>query len=378
MKKKRISLLHPFSAKAIGLEEKDLYYSHSKPQEKALLKMQEEGYSVSIDYFTGNIFPYSKKINAIKKRFWTITNPLFNNRHRWRGQYSWFHYINTYFAAPDVTIINMSGHGSKYLFRLAKLLRKRGKPYLAMIGGIHLSTEGQAKEYFQNAHHIIVHTQIQRAQMLEMETFKNLNIRVMSLGIDTNIFIPKKSNINDISLLFVGRITRLKQIELCLETVTFLLKNQKRKVKLNIIGPVSDIVYFSELKALAEVLQITEHINFIGTVEQKDLVPYYHNANLLLLPSAHESFGMVIVEAMACGTPVVALKGAGGPDEIIENGINGILTTKEFFSERVLDFTHSQEMQLKLGENAIAIVKQKWSIEQTQAVLRNSIEQVFN
>ncbi len=80
---------------------------------------------------------------------------------------------------------------------------------------------------------------------------------------------------------------------------------------------------------MAKQLEVKDNINFVGSVEQKQLVPYYQKANLLLLPSAHESFGMVMVEAMACGTPVVALKGSGGPDEIIENGINGILTTKE-------------------------------------------------
>ena len=375
---KTVSILHPFSAKAIGLVEKDLFYSHSKPQEKAMLKLQEEGYKVIIEYFTGNLFPYAKTVTGIQKKFWPVTKPIFKDRHKWRRQYSDFHYFKNIINTPDVTIINMSGHGSKYCFKLGRLLQKKGKPYIAMIGGIHLSIEGQAKKYFQNAHHIIVHTQIQKTEILELETFKNLNIQVMPLGIDTKLFIPKQKDNQTFNLLFVGRITRLKQIEICLETLALLLKKQKIRFTLTIIGPVSDNEYFSELKALAEELQIMEYTDFVGTVEQKDLVPYYQRANLLLLPSAHESYGMVMVEAMACGTPVAALQGSGGPDEIVENGINGILTTKEFFSERVLEFTHSQEMQRKLSENARIIVEQKWSVEHTEAVLRNSIEQVFN
>lgn len=73
---KSISLLHPFSAKAIGLSERDIFFSHSKPHEKALLKLQKEGYEVSIDYFTGSLLPFTKKIGDIKKRFWPITKPL--------------------------------------------------------------------------------------------------------------------------------------------------------------------------------------------------------------------------------------------------------------------------------------------------------------
>lgn len=373
MKINNISLLHPFSAQAIGLSENDLYYSHSKPQEMAMLKMQEEGYSVSIDYFTGTIFPYSKTVNGIKKSFWPVTKPVLKNRHTWRRQYSWVHYFRNFVNPPDVTIINMSGHGSKYCFKLAKLLRKKGKPYVTMIGGIHISTEGQAKEYFQNAHHIIVHTAVQKKQLLQQETFKNLNIQVMPLGIDTELFFPVQRDKQEIELLFVGRITRLKQIELCLETVAFLGANQKRKVNLTIIGPMSDTVYFSELKSLADQLQITEHINFVGLIEQKDLVPFYQKANLLLLPSAHESFGMVMVEAMACGTPVAALKGSGGPDEIVEDGINGILATKDNFSKRILEFVNSEEVEKKLKNNARRLVEEKWSMEQTEVAMRNSI-----
>ncbi len=377
MENKHISLLHPFSAQAIGLKEKDLYHSHSKPQEKAMLKMQEEGYRVSIDYFTGNIFPYSKTANSIKKNFWPVTKPLFKNRHIWRRQYSWVHYISFLFNAPDVTIINMSGHGSKYCFKLAKLLRKKGKPYITMIGGIHLSTEGQAREYFQNAHHIIVHTDIQKNQMLQLETFKDLSFEVMPLGIDIETFIPKEKDGQDIELLFVGRISRLKQIEQCLETVAFLIAHQKRKVQLTVIGPKSDAVYFLELKVLADELQIKKHVNFVGLIEQEDLVPYYQKANLLLLPSAHESFGMVMVEAMACGTPVAALKGAGGPDEIVEDGINGILATKESFSKRVLEVVQSEEIEKKMKNNARKLVEQKWSLEQTELAMRSSISKVF-
>jgi len=374
---KIISLLHPFSAKAIGLCEKDLFYSHSKPHEKALLKLQDVDYKVSIAYFTGSIFPFAKKVNGIKKFFWPITKPLFIKRHVWRKQHSIFHYWNSFFNTPDVTIINMSGHGSPYCFKLAKMLVKKQKPYIAMIGGIHISYDLRAKTYYENAHHIIVHTEVQKRQLLQNEVFKSLNIRVMPLGIDTSIFIPKKKTSNSIELLFVGRISRLKQIELCLETLAFLIKSQSRKVTLTIVGPVSDELYFSELKALAIQLQITEQVNFVGSVEQSKLVPYYQKANLLLLPSAHESFGMVMVEAMSCGTPVVALKGSGGPDEIVENGINGILTSKDKYAEKVLDYFQTKQLDFNISKNARHLVEQKWSLAQTETALQSSINEVF-
>lgn len=377
MKPKRISLLHPFSAQAIGLKENDLYFSHSKPHEKALLKLQGDGYEVFIDYFSGSVFPFTKKINGIKKRFWPITKPLLKKRHGWRKQLSLFHYWNTFFNTPDVTIINMSGHGSPYCFKLAKMLVKKQRPYIAMIGGIHISDDLQAKEYYENAHHIIVHTEVQKKQLQQTVIFKNLNIQVMPLGIDTSTFIPKEKDSKKVELLFVGRISRLKQIEMCLETVAYLHKNKIQNVNLTIVGPKSDAIYFMELQAMAAELQIENQIKFVGSVTQDQLVPFYQKANLLLLPSAHESFGMVMVEAMACGTPVAALKGSGGPDEIIENGMNGILSTKETYTKSVLEFFQNKEIQLQLGKNARSFVELKWSLAKTEDALRTSINQVF-
>ncbi|QQX76790.1 MULTISPECIES: glycosyltransferase [Aequorivita] len=376
MKPKKISILHPFSAKAVGLSEQDLFYSHSKPHEKALLKLQGEGYEVTMDYFTGSVFPFSKKINGMTKRFWPISKPVLKKRHAWRKQHSFFHYWNAFFNTPDLTIINMSGHGSAYCFKLADMLVKKQKPYVTMLGGIHISDDLTAKKYYQKAHHLIVHTEIQKRALLQNSVFKDLNIRVMPLGIDTAVFIPKEKPSSTIELLFVGRISRLKQIELCLNALHYLLEKQDKPVNLTIVGPISDETYFSELKQLAIKLQIVEHLKFIGSVEQVKLIPYYQKANLLLLPSTHESFGMVMVEAMACGTPVAAIKGSGGPDEIVENGVNGILTTKDTYAAKVLDFVQSEALAFRLSENARLVVEQKWSLSQTENALSNSINMI--
>ena len=241
-----ISLLHPFSAKAIGLKEHDLYYSHSKSQELALQKLEKDGYRVFIEYFTQRIFPYKKTIDKITKRFWPVTYPLIKKRARWRKQYSKFHEMT---SISDVTIINMSGHGSGYTFHYAKKLQTNSKPYIAMVGGVNMTLGGLALNYYKNAHHLLVHTSLQKQHLQENNEFAKLDIRVLPLGIDTSLFQPKfsleRKPTHDFQLLYVGRLSRLKRIEIALETISFLKKNNLN-VKLNLIGFTSDIEYKTE------------------------------------------------------------------------------------------------------------------------------------
>lgn len=378
---KTISLLHPFSAKAIGLSEEDVLLSHSKPHLLALKEiMKNERMKISIDYFTGSLLTKRHNVDGIEKRFWPISYPIFKKRHQWREQYSYSHFHFIAKQTPDLTIINMSGHGSKYVFKLARLLRKKNKPYIAMVGGMNMSYSGNALEYYQNAHHIIVHTYYQKEVIIQKEGFADLDITVLPLGIDTSVFCPKEEKISSSEnrLLFVGRISRLKQIEIAIKAVCYLQANHSHKTKLSIIGPVSDTAYYDELKELVSELNASEYVVFLGSVQHDALIEHYQNSDVLLLPSQHESFGMVITEAMSCGVPVVALKGAGGPDEIITDGIDGILSTPEEYTEAVLQFFQNQEAVKQMKINARETVIAKYSIEETTRVLFESIQSALH
>lgn len=372
---KTISLLHPFSAKAIGLSERDLLKSHSKPQVLALQKSiaKKKDFIFFIDYFTGSFFYKKRENEGVTKRFFPITFPFFK-RHQWRNQFSKFHYLYYYFFTPDLTIINMSGHGSKYVFKLANLILKRNKKYIAMIGGLHMSYEGKALEYYGNANHIIVHTLQQKQELLKNVNFQKFDIRVLPLGIDTNLFQPR-NNISDkgFNLLYVGRLSRLKQIEVAIDAIGY-LKENNIKCTFNIIGPISDKMYFNELQAQVEKNNCTDSIKFLGSKEHSELIDYYKQSDLFLFPSAHESFGMVMTEAMACGVPVVALNGAGGPDEIVTNEVDGILTEKENFSKRVYEILNSKETLTSYKLAARNKVVSKFGLEATKQIMQNSIE----
>ncbi|WP_179351894.1 glycosyltransferase family 4 protein [Winogradskyella vidalii] len=369
-----ITILHPFSAKSVGLESTDLYYFHSKPHENALRILQSKGFGVTIDYFTGSFFPYTKTIKGVKKRFWPVSCPILKKRHAWKKQHSLFNYLYTSVKPSTLTIINMSGHGSAYCFKLAALLKKQNKPYIAMIGGMHMGTSKDVLSYYNNANHIIVHTQVQKDILKQTNGFKDLEIKVMPLGVDTSLFKPYFEVKEKSSLLYVGRISRLKQIECAIDSLSYLNKKGVRGVNLTIIGPISDTEYHKELQEKVRSLGLESQIHFKGALNQEDLIPYYQKATLLLMPSKHESFGMVMVEAMGCGTPVVAFRGSGGPDEIVTNNVTGLLCEDVNYSEEVYNLLINKKVLDDMCLSAVLDVKHHWSLDYTAKCLESSVK----
>jgi glycosyltransferase involved in cell wall biosynthesis len=372
----KISLLHPFTAKAIGFDESHLLDSHSIPQIKALKIIQDNKpeWEIIVEYFTGKSKIYSC-FNLLKKTFYPISK--ISKLGKWRSEVSLIHLLKNIFNSPDVTIINTSGHGGKHVFKLAKLLNFKNKKYFAMLGGVHLELTPQLENYYKKASLIIVHTKLQKNALLCISFFKDKNIEVLPLGIDDSIFkeksiIVKNSSIKQ--LLYVGRISRLKQVEIAIDSMV-VIKSNNIECKLNIVGPISDLKYFNELKNLVIQLDLIDNVNFIASVKQEQLVSFYQNADVVLLPSKHESFGMVITEAMACGTPVISLEGSGGPEEIIVNGFDGFVVPGENYRNTVLKLLSDQSLLEELSKNALVSVKNKWSQNRTSEILLGLINE---
>ena len=80
----------------------------------------------------------------------------------------------------------------------------------------------------------------------------------------------------------------------------------------------------ARLTALCGELGIAERVSFLGRMAQQELPLYYSAADVSVLPSYYESFGLVALESMACGTPVIASR-VGGLPTIVKDGLNGYL-----------------------------------------------------
>jgi len=125
-------------------------------------------------------------------------------------------------------------------------------------------------------------------------------------------------------MLFVGRIQPLKGLDVAVETLARLAD---RRARLVVVGGASGNDGESEvarIRSLIESLGVVDRVDFVAPQAHHMLSTYYRAADVVIVPSRSESFGLVALEAAACGVPVVA-SGVGGLITIVEDGVTGHL-----------------------------------------------------
>jgi D-inositol-3-phosphate glycosyltransferase len=190
------------------------------------------------------------------------------------------------------------------------------------------------------ADHIVASTQAEVAQFQWLYHVDPAAIAVIPPGVDTSRFYPIPPDeakefigmdCRDNMVLFVGRIEPLKGVDTLLEAMAILKRQgtlDKHPMCVAIIGgdPEADpermTAEMLRLQNLRIELGIGDIVAFLGKRDQDTLQYYYSAAEMVVVPSHYESFGMVALEAMACGAPVVASE-TGGLAFLVKDGETG-------------------------------------------------------
>ncbi len=206
-------------------------------------------------------------------------------------------------------------------------------------------------------------------------------IQVIPCGVDLDLFkpvLPAKAR-KSLGLskrkfvLFVGRIDAIKGIDLLIRAIGCLVEQAclgKHDIGLIIVGgdrdadPRIETQEMQRLRKMVKRFKLQKEVAFWGA-QRQDLLPlFYSAAEALILPSRYESFGMVALESMACGTPVIASR-VGGLQFTVEDGRTGFLFREgdwRQLAERIQEVIISRSVKKKMGRAALSRVKKfGWS-----------------
>lgn len=179
-----------------------------------------------------------------------------------------------------------------------------------------------------------------------------------------------------INILYVSRLEHRKGIDVLFEIIPEVLDSCPN-VSFSIIGRDHKDKYQTSLKSRLR-READHRVNFLGYVEMQDLDYYYKNCSIFIVPSLYESFGLVYLEAMRCGKPVIGCN-AGGIPELIKNEVTGLLVepndAPSLFNATVR-LVRDKQLRNRLGQNAYRNFLEYFTAEKMAALVAQSYMQL--
>lgn len=269
------------------------------------------------------INPKNGKINiVIKYTTWVIKTFFILITKGWKYNLIHAHYV---FPSGYLAILFKRLFGTRVILTahggdIDKMARKNEKIFLL------------TKKILHEADHIIAVGQDLRNQIANDFYVEQQKISTINMGVNRHIFKPRskqearetyKVSKNEKMILFVGNVIEQKGLSDLIAAI-HLLQNKEEVIKLYIIGAERDSVFKDILKRQIDMHQMNDNVRWLGVKNQSEVALWMNAADCLVLPSHIEGFGLVALEAMSCGTPVVGTD-VGGLKYLLANGA-GIIT----------------------------------------------------
>ncbi|MCK4800387.1 MAG: glycosyltransferase [Anaerolineales bacterium] len=244
---------------------------------------------------------------------------------------------------------------------------------------------------------IIASTTTEKDQLEHLYGAAPDKIEIIPPGVDLSYFYPIPPDeakeyvgvpLEKRLLLFVGRIEPLKGIQTLLRAIDLLHDNDgvEKNLCLAVIG--GDLIEIDGteceemhlLRQLRDEYGLQDMVTFLGKQSQDSLPYYYSAAEMVIMPSHYESFGMVALESMACGTPVIASH-VGGLIHLVEDGVTGYHVTVDdhvALSEVISGLLDDKSLRYRMGHDAFAFAKKYDWGNITDRVIQLYQESIFH
>jgi D-inositol-3-phosphate glycosyltransferase len=235
-------------------------------------------------------------------------------------------------------------------------MKRRGRPEESEVA----QRDSSETDIARSADSIVTWTSDEKEAVAKYCGIDASKVSVIPPGVDLTHFRPISQRQSreylgygeEKNILFVGRLEPLKGLDVLIRAIAKL--KCPSCVTLNVVGGDDNSEEKARLQSLAESLDITESVRFIGSVTQDDLPVHYSAADVCVMPSYYESFGLAALEAAACGRPVVASQ-VGGLPTIVQNGSTGFLVPpshSDVMAERLGTLLNDDMLRSRMGTAA--------------------------
>jgi glycosyltransferase involved in cell wall biosynthesis len=231
---------------------------------------------------------------------------------------------------------------------------------------------------FKRAHKILVLSKYTKDMILKKYRIDESGIIIAPSPIDTDFFSPDRSDHEEIRILFVGRINDPRKNVSMLMNAFSKLIGDRDDIELWLVGEEPS----ENLKNLAFQLNISKNVKYFKDVpyNYNEIVYFYQSCDIFALPSYQEGLGIVVLEAMSCGLPVVSTR-CGGPEWLLQDGENALLVGNndvDAFASNLSLLIKDRELRSKIGLNARKTIVEKCSVKSVEPVFVLALQELIS
>ncbi len=186
---------------------------------------------------------------------------------------------------------------------------------------------------------------------LESLGVRDENIRIVPNGIDLGKIDSIPRSVHECNIIFVGRLIREKNVDILIEALVH-VKRSLPDVKCHIIGNGPEK---KKLERFVIECKLQNNVTFFGFLDYDEVISRIKSSNVLVIPSSREGFGMVIIEAYACGVPVITVKCPGNAAAELVNERTGLRVelNEKKLAEAVLKLVTEDVLRKRLSGYAM-------------------------
>jgi glycosyltransferase involved in cell wall biosynthesis len=213
------------------------------------------------------------------------------------------------------------------------------------------------KAAYSNSDLVVTPSEFSKKTLCEAFGLLEDKVKVVPHGVDITRFVVKEKRFEGIQLLFVGGLEERKGVKYLIEALGPVIDSHSA-VELTVVG---SGVQESKLRELTRELNLERRVKFTGHVDE--VTEYYNSADIFVFPSSKEGFGMVLIEAMACGLPIISTNASAIPEVVGSAGILVEPRNSEALADAIIKLIESRELREELGRKGRKRVEENFTWE---------------